>query len=70
MSASALNRDEVERRLALVLGRYGDRLDAGQVQGLRRAVEAIVEQVTALRAVPLSSSDEPLPRFVPFRAGE
>jgi hypothetical protein len=69
MSAPALNRDEVERRLALVLGRYGDRLDSGQVQGLRHAVEAIVEQVTALRGAPLSSSDEPLPRFV-FRAGE
>jgi hypothetical protein len=34
MSAPALDRDEVERRLALVLGRYGDRLDSGQAQGL------------------------------------
>jgi hypothetical protein len=70
MSDPAPDTDEVERRLALVLGRYGDRLDSDQVQDLRRAVEAIVEQATALRGVPLSNSDEPLARFVPFRAGE
>ena len=46
------------------------KLDADQVQGLRRTLEALVEQVTALRAVTLSNSDGPLPRFVPFRAGE
>jgi hypothetical protein len=64
------DRDEVERRLALVVGRYGARLEIDQLQSLRRTVEAIVEQVSALRAVPLVNSDEPLPRFVPSRAGE
>src|SRR4030095_9225701 len=53
MSDPAHDRDEVELRLALVLGRYGDRLDADQVQGLRRTLEALVEHVTALSAVPL-----------------
>jgi hypothetical protein len=33
-------------------------------------VEAIVEQVAALRTVRLTNADEPLPRFIPFRAGE
>jgi hypothetical protein len=70
MSDPAHDRDEVERRLAIVLGRYADRLDADQVQDLHRTLEALVEQVTALRAVTLSNSDGPLPRFVPFRAGE
>jgi hypothetical protein len=60
--------DEIELRLALVLGRYRDRLDAEQTEALRRAVEWVVEQVTILRAVSLSNADEPLPRFVPFRA--
>lgn len=70
MSDPAPDRDEIERRLAMVVGRYGRRLGPDQVQDLRRAVEAIVEHATALRGVPLSNSDEPLPRFVPFRAGE
>jgi hypothetical protein len=70
MSDPAPDRDEIERRLAMVLGRYGRRLDSDQVQALRWAVETIVEQATALRRVPLSNSDEPIPRFVPFRAGE
>jgi hypothetical protein len=66
----ARGEDEVELRLALVLGRYRDRLDAEQTEALRRAVEWIVEQVTSLRAVSLSNADEPLPRFVPFRGDE
>jgi hypothetical protein len=61
---------EVELRLALVLGRYGGRLDAEQTEALRRAVEAIVDQVTSLRAVLLGNADEPLPRFIPFRGDE
>lgn len=70
MSGPASDRDEVQLRLALVLGRYGDRLDAGQIESLRRAVETLVEQVTGLRAVPLANADEPWPRFAPFRGDE
>jgi hypothetical protein len=66
----ARGEDEIELRLALVLGRYRDRLDAEQTEALRRAVEWIVEEVTSLRAVSLSNADEPLPRFVPFRGDE
>jgi len=70
MSDAARDRDEVDLRFALVRLRYGDRLSAEQLDALRRAVETIVEQVAALRAVPLTNADEPLQRFVPFRADE
>jgi hypothetical protein len=70
MSDAARDPDEVDLRFALVRLRYGDRLSAEQLDALRRAVETIVEQVAALRAVPLTNADEPLQRFVPFRADE
>jgi hypothetical protein len=61
---------EVDLRLALVRHRYGERLSPEQIDDLRRAVEAIVEQVAALGTVRLANSDEPLSRFEPFRADE
>ena len=61
---------EVDLRLALIRLRFGARLDPAQLADLRRAVEAIVEQVASLRAVPLTNADEPLPRFQPLRADE
>jgi hypothetical protein len=70
MSDAARDPDEVDLRFALVRLRYGDRLSAEQLDALRRAVETIVEQVAALRAVPLTNADEPLQRFVAFRADE
>ncbi len=70
MSVAARDPGEVDLRFALVRLRYGDRLSAEQLDALRRAVETIVEQVAALRAVPLTNADEPLQRFVPFRADE
>jgi hypothetical protein len=33
-------------------------------------VQGIVEQIRALRAVPLTNADEPLPRFIPLRGDE
>ncbi len=70
MSVAARDPGEVDLRFALVRLRYGDRLSAEQLDALRRAVETIVEQVAALRAVPLTNADEPLQRFVAFRADE
>jgi hypothetical protein len=61
---------EVDLRLALVSHRYGGRLSAEQIDDLRRVVEAIVEQASALGTVRLANSDEPLARFEPFRADE
>jgi hypothetical protein len=61
---------EVHLRLELVRQRHGERLQAEQLDYLRRAVAAIVEQIAALRAVPLRNADEPLPGFRPWRADE
>jgi hypothetical protein len=70
MSEPARDGGETDLRFALVRLRYGDRLTAEQLGALRRAVDTIVEQVAALATVPLTNADEPLPRFVPFRADE
>jgi hypothetical protein len=61
---------EIDLRLALVRQRYGDRLTAEQLEDLRRAVEAIVAHVAAIRRIRLTNADEPLPLFAPFRADE
>jgi hypothetical protein len=70
MSEPGRDVGEVDLRLALIRQRYGDRLSPEQLADLRRAVEAIVELAAALRAVPLTSADEPLPRFQPLRTDE
>jgi len=70
MSEPARDPGEADLRFALVRLRYGDRLTAEQLDALRRAVETVVEQVAALATVPLTNADEPLQRFVPFRADE
>ena len=70
MSEPAQAPGEADRRFGLVLQRYGARLTIEQLEVLHRAVTAILEQTTALRAVPLINADEPLPRFAPFRSDE
>ena len=70
MTEPARDVGEVDLRLALVRQRYGDRLGPEQLDDLRRAVEAIVEQIAALRTVRLTNADEPLPCFQPFRADQ
>ena len=61
---------ETDIRLELIRQRYGDRLTAEQIEVLRKAVGALVEQASALRAVPLTNADEPGQRFAAFRADE
>ena len=70
MSDPTPDSSETDLRFALVRRRYGDRLTPEQLDGVRRSVEAIAEQVAALRTVRLSNADEPLQCFVPFRADE
>ena len=70
MSEPAHDAGEADLRFALVRLRYGDRLTTEQLDALRRAVETIVEQAAALATVRLTNADEPLQRFVPFRADE
>jgi hypothetical protein len=70
MSEPGHGEREVELRLSLLRLRYGDRLDDAQLEDLRRTVQSIVDQVQALRAVPLANADGPLTRFVPVRGDE
>ena len=68
MSDAEAARAEVETLLALVRERYGSRLDADQLAGVRTAIEGIVQASRALRAVRLSNADEPAQPFAAYRA--
>jgi hypothetical protein len=61
---------EVDALFAMVRARYGARLDAQQLDGVRKAIEAIVEQARAVRAVRLANADEPTPAFRAYRGDE
>lgn len=68
MSDADAVRAEVDTMLALVRERYGSRLDADQLAGVRTAIEGIVQAARALRAVRLSNADEPAQPFAVYRA--
>jgi hypothetical protein len=68
MSDPEAVRAEVETMLALVRERYGSRLDADQLAGVRTAIVAIVQASRALRAVRLTNADEPAQPFAAYRA--
>ena len=68
MSEPEAVRAEVEAMLALVRERYGSRLSAEELAGVRTAIEAIVQAAHALRAVRLSNADEPGQPFAAYRA--
>lgn len=59
---------EVHVLFELVRRRYGQRLDPGQLEGVRKGIQGIVEGARALRAVRLENTDEPFQPFRPFRA--
>lgn len=68
MTEAEAVRAEVETMFALVRERYGSRLDAEQLAGVRIAIEAIVQASRALRAVRLTNADEPAQPFAAYRA--
>jgi hypothetical protein len=68
MSDADAVRAEVDTMLALVRERYGSRLDADQLAGVRTALEGIVQAARALRAVRLTNADEPGQPFAAYRA--
>ena len=68
MTEAEAVRAEVEAMLALVRERYGSRLDADQLAGVRTSIEAIVQASRALRAVRLTGADEPAQPFAAHRA--
>ncbi len=59
--------EEVDLLLGLVRQRYGSRLTAAELDGVRQGIQSIVTAVRALRAVRLRNADEPIPPFVPVR---
>ena len=61
-------RPEVETMLALVRERYGSRLSADELAGVRTVIEGIVQAAHALRAVRLTNADEPGQPFAAYRA--
>lgn len=67
MSEPEAIREEVDTMLALVRERYGSRLSAEELDGIRTAIEGIVQAAHALRAVRLGNSDEPGQPFAAYR---
>lgn len=59
---------EVDVLYEMVRRRYGHRLDAEELEGVRKGIQGIVEGARALRAVRLDNADEPFEPFRPFRA--
>ena len=68
MSEPEAVRAEVEAMLALVRERYGSRLSAEELAGVRTAIAGIVQAAHALRAVRLGNADEPGQPFAAYRA--
>jgi hypothetical protein len=66
MSDSKAEDTEAQALFRMVRSRYGDRLDADQLDEVREGVDAIVEAAQALRSVKLSNGDEPLSVFTPY----
>lgn len=58
---------EVEARMQLILARYGNQLDADARAAVRSDVLAMVQRLRSLARFALDNSDEPMPRFVPYR---
>ena len=60
-------RAELDALFELVRQRYGSRLSADQLDGVRKGIQGVVEGARALRAVRLANTDEPFQSFVPYR---
>ena len=60
--------DEAEILFALIRARYASRLDAAQLEELRKTVDGLVRDVATLRAAGIPDDAEPGQPFVPFRA--
>ena len=58
---------EAEYLFRLVEGLYGDKLNEGELEEVRRGVEIIVETSMKLRGEELGNWDEPFSVFIPYR---
>ena len=50
---------EADLVFALIRERYGSRLTAEQLEDVRKSIAAALDEIRALRAVPLRNSDGP-----------
>jgi hypothetical protein len=58
---------EVEARMALILARYGERLDDDAKRAIYQEVEGVVQRGRRLKDVALENADELFPVFHPYR---
>ncbi len=70
MSNSEIEDTEAQALFQMVRSRYGDRLDADQLEEVREGVDTLVEAARALRSVKLGDGDEPMPVFKPYLGEE
>lgn len=61
-------RAEADVLFDLVRRRYGSRLRADELDGVRKGIQGVVEGARALRAVRLDNGDEPFPPFAPYHS--
>ncbi len=59
---------EAEILFALIRHRYASRLEAAQLEELRKTVEGLVRDLAALRAGAIPDDAEPAQPFIPYRA--
>src|SRR4051794_2347227 len=59
---------EVDARMALIVARFGDRIDSKARETVRGQVERHVKRGRSLRNFKLENGDGPFPVFTPFRA--
>ena len=62
--------DEADILFALIRARYAARLDAAQLDELRKTVDGLVRDIATLRAAVIPDDAEPGQPFVPFRAAQ
>jgi len=58
---------EAEYLFELVKDRYGDRLNAKELEEVKKGVEGIAKAAETLRAVKLENGDEPFSIFRPYK---
>jgi hypothetical protein len=59
---------EAEILFGLIRHRYADRLNAEQLEEVRKTVDGLVRDLTVLRAAVIPDDAEPAQPFIPFRA--
>lgn len=68
MAESDTTPDIASALFQLLQARYGSRLDAEAWEEVRKGVDGLAEASARLRSTALEPGDEPMTRFVPYRA--